>query len=124
MTGEGAFLKSGAAPSFVVRGKVVRRLQAGTVPIGILNTLDVQKTDFPLRAGDTVVMVSDGILQDDSDGEWLTSYLTGVATLTPEEIVYQICRRCAEYETRDDCSVVALRILDADEAEQEVNQEE
>ena len=124
MTGEGAFLKSGAAPSFVIRGKVVRRLQAGTVPIGILNTLDVQKTDFLLRAGDTVVMVSDGILQGDEEGEWLTSYLTGVSTQTPEEIVYQICRRCAEYETRDDCSVVALRILDAEEAEEETNREE
>lgn len=124
MTGEGAFLKSGAAPSFVVRGKVVRRLQAGTVPIGILNTLDVQKTEFPLRAGDTVVMVSDGILQDDNDGAWLMSYLKGAATETPEEIVYQICRRCAEGETHDDCSVVALRILDADTAEETVNDEE
>ena len=123
MTGEGAFLKSGAAPSFLVRGQVVRRLQAGTVPIGILSTLDVQKTDFPLRAGDTVVMVSDGILQGDDEGEWLTSYLTSVTTQTPEEIVYRICRKCAERETRDDCSVVALRILDADEAEEEVNRE-
>ncbi len=117
MTGEGAFLKSGAAPSFVVRGKVVRRLQSGTVPIGILNTLDVQNTDFPLRAGDTVVMISDGILQGDDEGEWLTSYLTGAAAQTPEEIVYHICRRCAERETHDDCSVVALRILDAESAE-------
>lgn len=124
MTGEGAFLKSGAAPSFVVRGNVVRRLQAGTVPIGILNTLDVQKTDFPLRAGDTVVMISDGIIQEDEDCEWLTSYLTGVGKLTPEEIVYHICRKSAERETHDDCSVVALRILDADEIEEETNTEE
>ena len=123
MTGEGTFLKSGAAPSFVVRGKVVRRLQSGTVPIGILNTLDVQKTDFPLRAGDTVVMVSDGILQGDEEGEWLTSYLSGIATQTPEEIVYQICRRCTEYETRDDCSVVALRILDVDTTEETESEE-
>ena len=124
MTGEGSFLKSGAAPSFVVRGKVVRRLQSGTVPIGILNTLDVQKTDFLLRAGDTVVMVSDGILQGDDECEWLTSYLTGVATQTPEEIVYHICRRCAESDTHDDCSVVALRILNVDEVENEVDEEE
>ena len=123
MTGEGTFLKSGAAPSFVVRGKVVRRLQSGTVPIGILNTLDVQKTDFPLRAGDTVVMVSDGILQGDEEGEWLTSYLSGIATQTPEEIVYQICRRCTEYETHDDCSVVALRILDVDTTEETESEE-
>ena len=123
MTGEGAFLKSGAAPSFLIRGKVVRRLQAGTVPIGILNTLDVQKTEFPLRAGDTVVMVSDGIASCEEDGEWLTSYLTGVSSQTPEQIVYHICRRCAERETRDDCSVVALRILDAEEAEKEMQTE-
>ena len=107
-----------------MRGKVVRRLQAGTVPIGILNTLDVQKTEFPLRAGDTVIMVSDGILQGDDEGEWLTSYLTGVATQTPEEIVYHICRKSAEYETHDDCSVVALRILDAEEAAEDANREE
>ena len=69
-------------------------------------------------------MVSDGILQGDDEGEWLTSYLTGASLQTPEEIVYQICRRCAERETRDDCSVVALRILDADEAEQETEKEE
>lgn len=124
MTGEAAFLKSGAAPSFLVRGKVVRRLQAGTVPIGILNTLDVQKTDFPLRAGDTVVMVSDGILQGDDEGEWLTSYLTSVTTQSPEEIVYQICRRCAERDTHDDCSVVALRILDAEDTIEETAGEE
>ena len=124
MTGEAAFLKSGAAPSFLVRGKVVRRLQAGTVPIGILNTLDVQKTDFPLRAGDTVVMVSDGILQGDDEGEWLTSYLTSVTTQSPEEIVYQICRRCAERDTHDDCSVVALRILDAEDTIEETAEEE
>ena len=98
-----------------MRGKVVRRLQAGTVPIGILNTLDVQKTEFTLRAGDTVVMVSDGIVPCDDDAEWLTSYLTGAATQAPEEIVSHICRRCTESKTRDDCSVVALRILDADE---------
>ena len=92
--------------------------------IGILNTLDVQKTDFLLRAGDTVVMVSDGILQGDDECEWLTSYLTGVSTQTPEEIVYHICRRCAESDTHDDCSVVALRILDVGEVENEIDEEE
>ena len=124
MTGGGAFLKSGAAPSFVVRKNVVRRLQAGTVPIGILDKLDVQKTDFPLRAGDTVVMVSDGILQGDDEGEWLTSYLSEASEQTPQEIVQRICRKCSDRDVRDDCSVVALRILDADEADTEVSTED
>ena len=73
MTGTASFIKSGAAPSFVVRGGVVHRLQAGTAPIGIICALDVQSTPFSLKAGDTVVMISDGILQDDPDCKWITS---------------------------------------------------
>ncbi|MBQ9774136.1 MAG: SpoIIE family protein phosphatase [Clostridia bacterium] len=110
MTGEGRFIKSGAAPSFVIRGNMVQRLQAGTVPIGIIGTLDAQTTVCPLHEGDIVVMISDGILQSDPDCRWITSYLAGVREMTPEEIVYQICLHAAESEQHDDCSAIALRI--------------
>lgn len=115
MTGDASFLKSGAAPSFVVRDTVVRRLQSGTVPIGIFCTPDTQETRFRLREGDTVVMMSDGILQSDADDEWLMSYLSEAGKQTPEEIVYRICFHAAERETHDDCSVIALRVHRAEE---------
>ncbi len=121
MTATASFIKSGAAPSFVVRGKVVHRLQAGTAPIGIIGVLDMQSTTFYLKEGDTVVMVSDGILQDDPECDWLTSYLSEAGSLTPDEIVYHICLRAARAETHDDCSAVALRIV---AAEREVNEEQ
>jgi stage II sporulation protein E len=115
MTGDAAFIKSGAAPSFVIRGGVVRKMQSGTVPIGILHTLDAQKTGFLLREGDTVVMISDGVLQSEADSEWLTAFLAETEKLTLEEIVYQICLHAAERETHDDCSAIALRIVGVDE---------
>lgn len=114
MTGEASFIKSGAAPSYVIRGNVVRRLQSGTVPIGIIGTLDAQKTSFDLKEGDTVVMISDGILQSDLDGVWLASFLKTVGRLTPDQIVYQICLHAAENEKHDDCSAIALRIQKAE----------
>ena len=110
MTAEASFIKSGAAPSFVVRAGVVHRLQAGTAPIGIIRTIDVQSTAFPLKVGDTVVMISDGILQNDPDAVWLTDYLSGASSLSPEEIVYHICLHAVERDEHDDCSAVALRI--------------
>ncbi len=110
MTAEATFIKSGAAPSFVVRGNVVHRLQAGTAPIGIIRTLDAQATTFPLRVGDTVVMLSDGILQNDAECEWIASYLSGAGGATPEEIVYRICLQASNFENHDDCSAIALRI--------------
>lgn len=115
MTGEASFIKSGAAPGFVVRGKVVHRLQSGTAPIGIISALDVQATPFRLKAGDTIVMISDGILQNDPDCEEITRYLGGVATLSPEEIVYHICLQASQKENHDDCSAIALRIQGAQE---------
>lgn len=114
MTGEASFIKSGAAPSFVVRGKVVHRLQSGTAPIGIICALDVQATPFRLKAGDTIVMISDGILQNDPDCQAITAYLGGVSHLTPEEIVYNICLQAAQNENHDDCSAIALRIQAAE----------
>ncbi len=110
MTAEASFIKSGAAPSFVIRGTVVHRLQSGTAPIGIICALDVQSTPFQLKPGDTVVMISDGILQDDPDAERMMKYLSGVGGLTPDEIVYNICLEASNREDHDDCSAVAIRI--------------
>ncbi|MBQ8212604.1 MAG: SpoIIE family protein phosphatase [Clostridia bacterium] len=115
MTATASFIKSGAAPSFVVRGTAVHRLQAGTAPIGIIGTLDVQASTFYLKEGDTVVMVSDGILQEDPECEDLIAYLSTVAELTPSEIVYHICLQAASRDDHDDCSVIALRIQAAEE---------
>lgn len=115
MTGEASFIKSGAAPSFVVRAGRVHRLCAGTAPIGIIPALDAQATAFPLAIGDTVVLVSDGVLPEDESGEWLEEYLSTCGEVSPEEIVYRICLRAAEREGHDDCSAIALRILGATE---------
>lgn len=110
VTGKASFVKSGAAPSFIVRGGTVQRLQAGTAPIGIIRKLDAQTETFELRPGDTVVMVSDGILQDDPDCEWLNGYLAGCGTRDPEQIVYEICCHATGFPEHDDCSALALRI--------------
>ncbi|MBQ2248646.1 MAG: SpoIIE family protein phosphatase [Clostridia bacterium] len=113
MTGEASFIKSGAAPSFVVRRGEVHRLEAGTAPIGIIEALDAKATDFPLRIGDTVVLVSDGVLPEDDDGRWLEEMLSACGEMTPEEIVYRICLHAASREGHDDCSAIALRIMGA-----------
>lgn len=110
MTGDCVFIKSGAAPSFVVRKGTVHRLDCGSAPIGILNGIEAQSTAFCLQEGDTVVMISDGILQDDPDGGWLISYLTESWERTPEELAAQIAAKATGEEKHDDCSVVALRI--------------
>ena len=115
MTGEGSFIKSGAAPSFVIRNGVVQRLQCGSAPIGIISGVAAQKTPCSFRAGDVVIMVSDGILQDDPSCEWLISYLERNGSKSPSEIVSRICRHASESDRHDDCSAVVLCIRAAEE---------
>ncbi len=110
MTAKASFIKSGAAPSFIVRKDTVHRLQTGSIPIGILGQIEAPKTEFSLLEGDTVVMVSDGILQEEEDEKWLESFLSRSSVLSPEEIVYRICVHAAEDVHHDDCSAVAVRI--------------
>lgn len=110
VTGVASFIKSGAAPSFVVRASTVHRIQSGTAPIGILRETEAQTSTFSLKAGDTVVLISDGIQQNDPDCEWLTTYLSEVSTQEPEEIVNRICRHASSDGAKDDCSAIVLRI--------------
>lgn len=116
VTAQATFLKGGAAPSFIIRGGAVHQLQIGTAPIGILPGVEMRETSFVLKPGDTVVMVSDGILPETEEKtEWLITFLSRVGEQTPEEIVYQICLHASEAEKHDDCSAVALRILEGEQ---------
>lgn len=110
ITGSGSFIKSGAAPSFVVRGSTVHRITAGTAPIGILRDTEAQTSVFPLKPGDTVVLISDGIQQNDPDCEWLTGYLSGVSGKDPDEILNRIFLHTSTPDATDDRSAIVLRI--------------
>ena len=70
-TGEGIFWKSGAAPSFVLREGNLFSLNSRTAPIGILAEADVQKIAFRFYSGDTVIMMSDGVIDDGESPEFL-----------------------------------------------------
>jgi serine/threonine protein phosphatase PrpC len=80
-TGEARFIKSGAAPSFVLRDGSIFRLQSKTVPIGILRALDAEMIRFEVREGDTVVMVSDGAARSYDEDPWLLDLLTSDGTI-------------------------------------------
>lgn len=65
--GNCAFIKSGAAPSFVLRGGRLFKLRSRTVPIGIMPSADAERIAFRVEAGDIVIMMSDGVTQTEED---------------------------------------------------------
>jgi len=112
-TGEAKFIKSGAAPSFVIRDGSIYRLQSKTVPIGIIRALDAEMIKFDVREGDMIVMLSDGVARSFEECPWLLDMLAtdrevleGEVNLAAERIV----RSAAERGAVDDITAGVIRI--------------
>lgn len=84
LSGKGAIYKSGAAPSFLRRGRDVFPIEAEGFPIGILKQTNATRTDLNLSDGDVILMGSDGIDPDGrivcGDEVWLLDILESVDT--------------------------------------------
>ena len=113
-TAEARCLKSGAAPSFVVREGRLFRLMSKTVPIGILRALDAEMIRFTLQPGDTVVMLSDGVLSGFEEAAWLCDLLVSPSVLAepPEQIAKRIVAAAAT-ESRDDITAAVVKVQGA-----------
>ncbi len=111
ITGEASFVKSGAAPSFILRGGNLYKLQSRTAPIGIMKNPDAEKIKFDLELGDVIVMISDGIASSLEDGIWLTNLLTyewnDNLSLMADKIIENALYSS---ERSDDMSVCLLRV--------------
>ncbi len=116
-TGEARFVKSGAAPTLVLRRGNVFKLSAACFPIGILRAIDARQIELSCEDGDVLVMMSDGATDDGDGCERICELLSreGVADEPPSKICDRIMRetqaeRSENKTAADDISVVALRI--------------
>ena len=107
--GDAVFLKAGAAPSYIKRGKQIFRIRSKTIPLGLLATPDTEKTKFRLEEGDVLIMTSDGVCQVPEDAPWLTTMLAadwGEASL--QDVAAKILSAAMETSGRADDMTVAL----------------
>lgn len=108
MSGDGCFVKSGAAPSYILRGKNLYKLQSKTLPIGILKETDAELINFELRENDIIVMFSDGVASSLEDGVWLTSLLCFEFESNLDNMANKILEKAVANNSRIDDMTVAL----------------
>ncbi|MEJ8552564.1 stage II sporulation protein E [Bacillus velezensis] len=111
------FLKVGSTPSFIKRGDQVMKVQASNLPIGIINEFDVEVVSEQLKAGDLLVMMSDGIFEGPKHVEnhdlWMKRKMKGLKTEDPQEIADILMEeviRTRSGQIEDDMTVVVVRI--------------
>ena len=111
-SGESAFYKFGAAPSYVRLQGEVKRLRGVSLAAGILSGENEKKEllTAELREGDILLVCSDGVASEQDDG-WLRSRLEsfeeGDPGLLARELVEEAVRQYGRY---DDMTVIALRM--------------
>ena len=117
LSGNASFLKSGAAPSYVLRGTSIFKISSNTMPVGITKELYAEEVNFKLEADDMIVMVSDGISESFEDGLWLADLLThGVKPDAPLDDVCDMILEEAKRrnEERDDMTVGVIKMRNAE----------
>ncbi len=111
---EARFLKSGAAPSFVLRGGNLFKISANTAPLGITKSLHAEEIRFTLEAGDVILMFSDGVAQSFEDSLWLLGVVTGEWEEDLDVMTKKILSRAKLHnKDNDDMTVGLIKITAA-----------
>jgi len=116
-TGVSEFIKIGASSTFILRGEEVQVIRSSSLPMGILNTVDVEVTNKRLRDGDIIVMVTDGLTEiydSESDKEkWIVDALSSFKSNNPQDIADYLLREAKTRSNgiiKDDMTIMAARL--------------
>lgn len=111
------FLKIGSTPSFIRRGNQLMKIEASNLPIGIIREFDVEVVSEQLKAGDLLIMMSDGILEGPKHIEnvdmWLRRKIRDMETEDPQDIADLILEEVVRTRSgaiEDDMTVVVAKI--------------
>jgi len=108
------FIKAGAAPSYVLRGDRLHRIESRTPPAGVLSRMCAEQTAFSLLPGDFIIQMSDGAEDSEEGSGWLVRLLAGEVWENAASLCDSIFRAAREKGSfRDDLSVSVVRIMNA-----------
>jgi stage II sporulation protein E len=111
------FLKIGSTPSFIKRGNKVLKIQASNLPIGILQEFEVDVVSEQLKAGDLLIMMSDGVFEGPKHVEnydlWMKRKIQELETNNPQavaDLIMEEVIRSRQGFIEDDMTVAVAMI--------------
>ncbi len=117
ISGQGAFLKCGAVSSYIKRGDSLYRVRTKTPPIGILKEYGGEVVTFDMQAGDTVIIMSDGVCPEGEEATWFMQKLNEDLREDPQKAARQMLALAAQKSgVEDDRSVMLISVYELPQA--------
>lgn len=109
-SGNISMFKEGAAPTFLIQGKSVKKIESNSLPIGVVNSSKFNKQEFTVGNNDTIVMMSDGIYDQDPVG--LEKLLMTIECNSAQHLAKYLLDNAVENKAiDDDMSVIVVRCV-------------
>lgn len=115
-TGECEIIKAGASSTFIKKKDSVEHLSSTSLPIGVVNKIEIDSVRRKLEDGDLVIMVTDGVLDALPVGEQdvlLETIIQGSDITNPRELAHHILEQVLAWtgkEPEDDMTVIVVGI--------------
>lgn len=115
-TGECEIIKAGASSTFIRKKDCVEHLSSSSLPIGVVNRIEIDSAKRRLEDGDFIIMVTDGVLDALPVGEQdilLETIIQGSTISNPKEMAHYVLEQVLAWtgkEPADDMTVLAVGI--------------
>ncbi len=110
------FMKAGASTTFVRYSDRVERISSTTLPIGVIQDIEIDRVKRELSDGDFVIMITDGVMDALPVGEQealMSTFIGGTNINNPKELAHHILGQVLEWTGEapmDDMTVIAVGI--------------
>lgn len=108
------FIKAGASTTFIRYKDRVERISSTTLPIGVVQNIEIQRVKKDLSDGDFVIMVTDGVMDALPIGEQevlMSAFIKGTSINNPRELAHHILGQVLEWTGEpplDDMTVIVI----------------
>lgn len=114
-TGEVSCEKLGACPSWVIRGNHIKKVDASSLPLGIMEEARPTAVQVRLHSGDILIMMSDGVTDVFKDDAQMQKVLEESLYIQPQRMADALLRNAllaSDSSPKDDMTVMVLLLMD------------
>lgn len=113
-SGEAEFVKNGAEPSYIRRGNEVETIRATSLPVGVMQEVEIETFAHNVTEGDIIVMLSDGILTKRGREDWVKTVIAEADdNMPPQELadrIVEMAKALGGGEPQDDMTAIVIKV--------------